>query len=247
MDLREKYEKWAADYEVGGHINTRVHRSRALFEGLLSKRNRLLDIGSGGGQITLFLKESLRIKEAFSVDIAEENIRTARDRGIHAVRVNLDLEELPFEDEEFDSVFVGEVIEHLINPDHMLKEVHRVLNKTGVFILTTPNLAAWFNRLILLLGWQPLKSGTSFVFDVGRPKALTFGERQHLRTYTLRALKELLTLNGFEVVGLRGAPGRENEAWPHPWFLRIAFALDASASHVPALAGTLIVGCRRRG
>lgn len=245
MDLRPQYEKWATRYEVGGHLNTRVRRCRALFDGLLQTRQRLLDIGSGAGQITLLLKESLGIKEAFAVDIAEENVRIARSRGIHAVRVNLDLEKLPFEDEQFDAVFAGEVIEHLVNPDHMLQEIRRVLNRSGIFILTTPNLAAWFNRFILLLGWQPLKSGTSFEFDVGRPRILTFGETQHLRTYTLRAIRGLLSLNGFRVVAVEGGPARENEAWVHPWPLKIAFAIDDLVSHVPALAGSLIIGCKR--
>lgn len=246
MDLRERYEKWAADYEVGGHINTRVRRSRAMFHRLLQNRETLLDVGSGAGQITMFLKESLGFKEAYAVDISEENTQIARSRGIHALSVNLDSQDLPFEDEQFDAVFAGEVIEHLINPDHMLREVRRVLKKTGVLILTTPNLAAWFNRLILLLGWQPIKSGTSFEFDVGRPRLLTFGEKQHLRTYTLRAITELLALNGLRVVALGGAPAREDETWRHPLVLEAAFIFDRLLSLLPSLAGTLIVACARR-
>jgi SAM-dependent methyltransferase len=216
-----------------------------MFHRLLQNRGTLLDVGSGAGQITMFLKEGLGFREAYAVDISEENAQIARGRGINASSVNLDLMDLPFEDEQFDAVFAGEVVEHLINPDHMLQEVRRVLRKTGIFVLTTPNLAAWFNRLMLLLGWQPLKSGTSFEFDVGRPKLLTFGEKQHLRTYTLRAIRELLLLNGFEISALSGVPARENENWEHPWLLQIAFALDTLMSLLPTLAGTLLIGCRK--
>lgn len=45
---------------------------------------------------------------------------------------------LPFDNEEFDSIVMNEVFEHVFNPDDLLTEVYRVLKPEGVLLLTTP-------------------------------------------------------------------------------------------------------------
>jgi 2-polyprenyl-3-methyl-5-hydroxy-6-metoxy-1,4-benzoquinol methylase len=39
----------------------------------------------------------------------------------------------------FDVVLALDVIEHIENPDHMLCEIHRVIKKSGVLIVSSPN------------------------------------------------------------------------------------------------------------
>ena len=48
------------------------------------------------------------------------------------------------------------MIEHLYNPDHMLEECRRVLKPGGLLIISTPNLQAWYNRILFLFGVQPI-------------------------------------------------------------------------------------------
>jgi len=62
---------------------------------------------------------------------------------------------LPFENNYFDFVFAGEIIEHLFDSRFFLKEVHRVLKINGYLILSTPNLARIDDRLKFLLGKTP--------------------------------------------------------------------------------------------
>lgn len=45
---------------------------------------------------------------------------------------------LPYPDERFDSCFTGEVLEHLSDPLPTLREIHRVLKRGGLLIVTTP-------------------------------------------------------------------------------------------------------------
>lgn len=44
----------------------------------------------------------------------------------------------PFEDGEFDTVFSSEVLEHVFRPEQFISEIHRVLKKGGLLLLTVP-------------------------------------------------------------------------------------------------------------
>lgn len=46
--------------------------------------------------------------------------------------------DLPFANNLFDSVFCGEVIEHLMNPEEVLPELYRVMKPKGRMLLTVP-------------------------------------------------------------------------------------------------------------
>ena len=71
------------------------------------------------------------------------------------------------------------------------------LKRNGVFVLTTPNLGSLYNRLCLLLGYQPFGSEVSLYHDVGH--LFRIGTAGHIRCFTLRSLKELTLIHGFKV------------------------------------------------
>ena len=186
----------------------RVHAALRLVTSVVNEVERMLDLGCGDGEITMFLGEKLKAKEVYGVDIREEAVSIASHRGVRAYRLDLNNEDLPFPDEFFDLVTSLEVIEHLVNPDRMLREARRVLRKGGHLLISTPNLASWVNRAILLLGYQPYNVVVSTETVVGVPyKRGVFGVPSgHIRAFTLRALNELLEHHGFEVVKAVGAP-----------------------------------------
>ncbi|MEM2506178.1 MAG: hypothetical protein QXF61_03955 [Nitrososphaeria archaeon] len=64
-------------------------------------------------------------------------------------------------------------------------------------MLSTPNLASWVNRLMLPLWYQPYNVEVSTKILAGVPlKACTFTKPTgHIRAFTLRALKELLSFH----------------------------------------------------
>ena len=116
---------------------------------------------------------------------------------------------LPFGNSGFDMVILGEVIEHVPNPDFLLEEIWRVLQPCGWVIITTPNLASWTNRILLAFGIQPLFTETSSRTNLGRRfKILGQGNKAqgHLKVFTSRSLKELVVLSGFEVKRTHGVP-----------------------------------------
>ena len=97
---------------------------------------------------------------------------------------------------------MSEVIEHLVDTDSAVEEAHRVLRPGGSLLLSTPNLAAWYNRGLLALGIQPVFSEVSLRSVFGRPGSQVAG---HLHMFTRRALVEFLAAYGLECVQVAGA------------------------------------------
>jgi ubiquinone/menaquinone biosynthesis C-methylase UbiE len=54
-------------------------------------------------------------------------------------KIAADAERLPFEDSSFSLVTANMVVEHVEDPERLLREVHRVLKPGGVFLFHTPN------------------------------------------------------------------------------------------------------------
>jgi len=84
--------------------------------------------------------------EIASKEYIEEGDRDKKVLEIFS-KLRVSVEKFPFSDNYFDTVFAGEIIEHLYNPDHLLAETYRVLKPKGIFVLTPPNLASIHNRI----------------------------------------------------------------------------------------------------
>ncbi len=116
-------------------------RLRPILSALKETRNpiKLLDIGCYDGYISLLLKDKFGKKcEVYGIDVAINTIKLARQKGVHAKVCDV-TEGISFEDNMFDYIFAGEMIEHLQDTDFFLQEVSRVLKPDGILILTTPN------------------------------------------------------------------------------------------------------------
>jgi ubiquinone/menaquinone biosynthesis C-methylase UbiE len=107
----------------------------------VTKHRRILDVGSGAGQILGHLLRFARPDtELVGFDLSHAMLRRARQRlkSQRPKYVAGDLMHLPFADDSFDCATCGYVIEHLPDPRPGLKEIERVLRPGGsVLILAT--------------------------------------------------------------------------------------------------------------
>jgi SAM-dependent methyltransferase len=76
------------------------------------------------------------------LDLSEENVRSATERGVRAVRADAG-KPLPVEDEMFDCVFCLELLEPLESPLSLLREIRRVLRARGRAVISVPNPYNW--------------------------------------------------------------------------------------------------------
>jgi ubiquinone/menaquinone biosynthesis C-methylase UbiE len=165
---------------------------------LKNKEIVYLDMGSGECSTTEFVVNVLKPKRVICVDIDERLLNRCHEKGFEVLQADLNTESLPLENDNVDFVTPFEVIEHLWNKDNMLREAYRILKQQGLFMLSTPNLAAWANRLLLLLGKTP------YYYDVSPEKPLTKYGYGHVNLYTLELLKKHLTYHKFEVIEVHG-------------------------------------------
>jgi len=232
------YEKPEVIHEV-----VDAERSRICYDLILNlitervdkqRSGRILDIGCGDGSFSTRFKEYCKV---FGIDISQNAVDLAKKAGISAYKADISCQELPFDNEYFDIVYMGDVIEHLLDPDFAVCEVARVLRSNGVLVLSTPNLASWLNRLLLVVGLQPLSSEVSTMKNFGRYGKQDITPVGHLRLFTYRALKEFLVYYQFSVLKVKGAPF---DGLPS-----ILGKVDMIISNIPSLSSILVVEAQK--
>lgn len=114
------------------------------------KPGSVLDLGCGDGTLLSLLGE--RGIVGVGLDLSETAISIARSRGMDC-RVYDITEPLPFPDNNFDSVLLADVLEHLHYPGDILAEAARV--SRGFVYVSTPNFVSFPARLQALRGKVP--------------------------------------------------------------------------------------------
>ena len=145
----------------------------------------VLDVGCGTGMLAGLLTEAGY--KVVGIDLSDVAVQKCRARGIEAYQQDL-AETLQFSDNTFDCILMSEVIEHLVDPIQVLKELRRVLKINGVMVITTPNSSFITRRFRYLIG----KSST---------ETQNFS---HLRFFSADFLKRVVTSAGFNVVHFMG-------------------------------------------
>ncbi|MEY9857102.1 2-polyprenyl-3-methyl-5-hydroxy-6-metoxy-1,4-benzoquinol methylase [Catenulispora sp. GAS73] len=200
--LRALYEDPATTIASG---HDRTVRQIGMLTGIVRAAGRplrILDVGCGDGAATAQAARACPGHEVIGMDWSGEAVKRAASFGLTVVQGSVDSPGLPIADASVDVVVFSEIIEHLVDTDAALGELRRVLRPGGTLLLSTPNLAAWFNRGLLALGVQPLFSEVSLRAIHGRPGREVVG---HLHLFTRRALVSLLAANGFRVERVAGA------------------------------------------
>ncbi len=148
----------------------------------LAAGNRLLEIGCAGGAMLAEARS-----QGFAVvgaEVSPEMAQWGRDHLQLDIRTGT-LEQQKFSDEQFDVVFLGDVIEHLLNPLEVLKEIRRVLSPRGIVALAYPmELNGIIPRIRSALNIRRQSSEKPY----------------HLYYYSLQTMNMLLGKSGFAVV-----------------------------------------------
>ncbi len=229
------YEKWN---KKKGKKNLYLREKIALKMIKKISPKKVLDIGCGNGFFMEKIKTSLPELTVEGVEYSKYNINICKKKGFKTKKADLNIK-IPYKNKEFDMVYVGEIIEHLYNPDLFLKEVNKVLKDKGYFILSTPNLCAWFNRILFPFGIQPVfmeSSTESKLVGAGPLKGLKKESLPvgHIRIFNKDAITDLLKKEGFKILKIKGAVF--DSFFPKPFLF-----IDRFFSLFPSLSADLVI------
>jgi spore maturation protein CgeB/ubiquinone/menaquinone biosynthesis C-methylase UbiE len=137
--INELYEGKIFDSETQMKARERIHWICRQARG-----KRILDIGCSQGIVCLLLaREGFNCVgidyEKTAIEYALEELKKEEDIVRKRVEFKIgDAVHLSFEDDSFDTVILGEILEHLNHPEKVLKEAKRVLKDGGMAIITVP-------------------------------------------------------------------------------------------------------------
>jgi SAM-dependent methyltransferase len=107
------------------------HLSRFPFE------RPILDLGCGDGTFARVLFNGV-VMDA-GIDADEREVRRARRTRCYSQLLSGRIEQLPFDDESFTTVYSNCVLEHVREIEGSMREIHRVLRPGGTLYMTVPS------------------------------------------------------------------------------------------------------------
>jgi 2-polyprenyl-3-methyl-5-hydroxy-6-metoxy-1,4-benzoquinol methylase len=154
---------------------------------------KVLDIGCGEGTLGKLLgqiwKKPLLLH---GIDLSTTVLDLARAHYTETFHVDVETEAWSkgLGLGPYDAVVSLDVLEHLLKPAEVLKEVYKILKEDGILIASFPNIAWYRYRVQLLFGQFP--------------EDYLFGTGDHIQQFTLPSFSRLLHRTGFRPAELDG-------------------------------------------
>jgi len=171
----------------GISINTTSYTHECVFSLINKNLNKtVIDIPSGSGAFVKRLQDE-GYKNIIAIDI--ENILEIEFENFVAGDMT---KTLPLSDESCDVVVCIDGLEHISRQFDFVKEVYRILNNHGEFIISTPNISSLRSR------WKWLTTGhhhkCNSPLDENNPNPL-----HHIGMISYPEIRYLLHTNGFKI------------------------------------------------
>jgi 2-polyprenyl-3-methyl-5-hydroxy-6-metoxy-1,4-benzoquinol methylase len=207
-------------------------KTRTVLE--YSKGPKILELGCADGGVTEHLCK--KFKNVIAVDASEDLIANAKKRAPEATYFKSLFEEFDPRD-TFDTIIMGHVLEHVIDPILILNRVKEWPNPKGIIIITVPNGESVHRRIGVEMGM--LKFNNQMNED-----DIKAG---HRRVFTLQTLRATIIAAGMNILKEEGVlikplSNRQMFEWPDQLFE----AYYKLAKKLPAeFGGELFVICER--
>jgi methionine biosynthesis protein MetW len=151
----------------------------ALIEG---ENLKVLDIGCSNGINGKWLLDQGMAVEVIGVETHKESVVNAKQNITQVIEKSIEDEELleSLKGQEFDYIILGDVLEHLIDPWHVLSSLEKSLKSSGKMIISLPNV-------------QHLETLIHLVFKGKFPyEPSGLYDKTHMRWFTLKNIEELV-------------------------------------------------------
>jgi glycosyltransferase involved in cell wall biosynthesis len=171
--------------------------------------SRVLDLGAGPGP----LAERL-VEKGCSITLVDRARPNSAPASANVLVRDLNTDPLDVDLRNIDVILLLDVIEHLYDPERFLRALRRHFDyRTRTVVLTTPNVAFFIQRLMLLFGQ----------FNYGKSGIL---DRTHTRLFTYRSFDHLLRDAGMRIRRVRGIPAPFPKALGDNFISRALLAIN---------------------
>jgi 2-polyprenyl-3-methyl-5-hydroxy-6-metoxy-1,4-benzoquinol methylase len=147
--------------------------------------NTILDVGCGSGALAKILSSNGHTVDGITISAEEYTIakQFVNTIYLHNLETGLPGNLLHL---QYDYVICSHVLEHIVYPEKLLKDIYRVLKPGGFLVVALPNIMHYKSRLKLLAGKFDYE-------DAG------IWDNTHVKWYTFDTAKKLLTEYGFSI------------------------------------------------
>ena len=144
-DIRKFYDSWTPE-TFPSYIKTLMDLEEKLvvdiienleeYRDIKRKNGIVLDCGCGFGSYYPLTKDL----NTLYLDLSYNQLkRFGKKYGLRSNRICGDILNLPFKDNTFDLILCINVLEHVVDIDRALKELHRVLKNDGILLVVAVN------------------------------------------------------------------------------------------------------------
>ncbi|MCL5256394.1 MAG: methyltransferase domain-containing protein [Chloroflexi bacterium] len=223
VDLAEWKERrlWQENYQ--SDKLSEIRRHAGCLEG-----KKLLELGCGMGGLAVALQRDGALVTALdpNPDYCEITRLRGSRYGLQMEVVNSTGEDLPLASGSFEVVTCYDVLEHAESPQHLLRQIYRVLKPHGLAFVTVTN------RYVLrdphyhlrFVNWMPRTLAETYVAWRGRSKnEAGFRDRQTLSEmhyFTLGQFRRLAGQVGFDSWDIYGEPSFSRPSVSQPGMFR---------------------------
>jgi 2-polyprenyl-3-methyl-5-hydroxy-6-metoxy-1,4-benzoquinol methylase/Tfp pilus assembly protein PilF len=177
------------------------HPRRELLQAIPTSARRILDVGCGAGALGKLLLEERGAEEVCGIEFMEEAYQRALGVLNRVILGNIEELALPFEDGYFDCIICADVLEHLVDPEAVLRKLDRVLAPHGVIVISIPNARNYEVLQMLATGrWAYQEQG---IMDA-----------THLRFFTRIDLIKMIEASGMKAADVIPLNSRPAERLP---------------------------------
>ncbi len=148
-----------------------------IINSMIKEPGTILDIGAGPGIFTEVAREMGWMPTA--IEFNNYCVKRIKSLGIRCIEEPLEEAELP--EDSFDCVTLWAVLEHIIHPHEMLKQINCILKPNGILAILVPNIDSLAARIM-------------------HEKCVTFSGDTHINFFNNKTLTKIQEMNGFEVL-----------------------------------------------
>jgi methionine biosynthesis protein MetW len=162
------------------------------------KGKSLLDVGCAQGHLLSAAMDNGWVTTG--IEYNEDDAKIAQNCGLNVLKGSAE-EELSKITGRFDVIVIADVLEHLVDPDVVLRLISERISQHGKVIISLPNVAHLSVRFALIFGR----------FNYSDRGIL---DRTHLHFYTRKSIAELCKRNGLTINSWTVTPAPVEEVLP---------------------------------